>query len=137
MSERVLFIEEGRIRNPADIRKQFTELRDGIYLVKISTRKRRGLKQNAYYWGVVCEMVRDGLKDAGYRCINTTDDAHEVTKSLFLKHRLVNEETGEVIETIGSTATLTTIEFNQYIEEIIQWAAEYLSIQIPLPNELI
>lgn len=137
MSERVLYIEDGKIQNREEIRDQFQELKDGTYLIKISTRKRRGLNQNAYYWGVVCEMVRDGLKDAGYRSILTTDDAHEALKMLFLKKQIVNEETGECIESIGSTANLTTIEFSEYIERIIQWAAEYLSIVIPYPNEMI
>lgn len=137
MSERVLYIEQGKIRNREEIADQFRELQDGIYLVKISTRKKRGLKQNAYYWGVVCEMVRDGLRDAGYRSILTTDDAHEALKMLFLKKRIVNEETGECIESIGSTSALTTAEFSDYVDHIIQWAAEYLNIMIPYPNESI
>jgi RNA-binding protein YhbY len=137
MSECIIYIEAGRITNQVDIRKKFAELKDGIYQVKVSTRKKRSLSQNAYYWGVVCDMVKQGLYEAGYRSVRTSDDAHEVMKILFLKKRIVNEDTGEVIEIIGSTASLTTEEFIIYIEEIIQWAAEYLGIQIPLPNEII
>ncbi len=51
---------------PEMIRKRFTELKDGVYQVIIKTRGRRSLLQNAYYWGVVCDMVDDGLRDAGY-----------------------------------------------------------------------
>lgn len=48
---------------------------------------------------------------------------------------MVNEETGEEKTRIRSTTELTKIEFNTYLEEIWQWAAEYLSITIPAPNE--
>jgi hypothetical protein len=137
MSQSVVYIEDGRVTNPVVIRKQFSELKDGVYQVKISTRKQRSLPQNAYYWGVICDMVKQGLYEAGYRSVKTSDNAHEVMKNLFLKKRIVNEDTGEVIETIGSTASLTTEAFIIYVEEIIQWAAEYLGIEIPLPNEII
>lgn len=135
MSERVCHIENGEIKNPMDIRKQFSELKDGTYLVKISTRKVRSLPQNAYYWGVVCDMVKEGLRDAGFQDISTTDDAHEVMKGLFLKREIISLETGEVLTGSKSTTTLTTLEFNTYIEKIQQWAAEYLGISIPSPNE--
>lgn len=82
-------------------------------------------------------MVRDALNDAGYREVKTPEDAHEILKNLFLRKKKYNRKNGRTKEIAGSTATLTTVEFNTYVEEIIQWAAEYLSIQIPLPNEII
>lgn len=137
MSITICNIENGIIANPAAIRKAFTGLQDGTYQVKISPRKVRSLQQNAYYWGVVCEMVKDGLQDVGYRSIQTEEDAHEFLKALFLKKQVVNEETGEAIEIHGSTATMLTQEFNFYIDQVLQWAAEYLGIVIPLPNEIL
>lgn len=137
MTERICHIESGKISNPQEIRKLFSELQDGIYLVRVATRKARSLDQNEYYWGVVCDMVRDALNDAGYREVKTPEDAHEIMKKLFLKTKKYNRKNGRTKETTGSTATLTTVEFNNYIDEIIQWAAEYLSIQIPLPNEIL
>ncbi|WP_343302884.1 hypothetical protein AAHN97_15160 [Chitinophaga niabensis] len=135
MSQRICHIENGRIKNREEIRKQFAELKDGIYLVKVSTRKVRSLSQNAYYWGVVCDMVRDGLIDAGFESIESGEDAHEVMKGLFLKRDVINYNTGEILTGAVSTTELTTTEFNQYIEKIQQWAAEYLGISIPSPNE--
>ncbi|SFW16594.1 hypothetical protein [Chitinophaga sancti] len=135
MSERVVHIENGKIANPAAIRKQFNELRDGMYLVKVSPRKVRSLSQNAYYWAVVCGMVRDGLRDAGYDDVLTDEDAHEVMKHLFLKKDIVNKKTDESIPSTRSTTELTTFEFSNYIEQIITWAAQYLNIVIPYPNE--
>lgn len=137
MTERICHIESGKISNPQEIKKLFAELQDGIYLVRVATRKARSLDQNEYYWGVVCDMVRDALNDSGYREVKTPEDAHEIMKMLFLKKKKYNRKNGRTTQTIGSTTTLTTVEFNIYIDEIIQWAAEYLSIQIPLPNEIL
>lgn len=79
-------------------------------------------------------MVREGLRDLGYRDVKTVGDAHEVMKNLFLKKTYKNDETGQVITIVGSTTDLTTVEFNEYLDEIIEWAAEYLSISIPPPS---
>lgn len=135
MSQAICKISAGVITNPPEIRKLFTGLEDGAYLVKVQPSKVRSLSQNAYYWGVVCDMVKDGLKDVGYRSVKTAEDAHEVMKALFLKKDLVNEETGELLVYSASTTGLTTFEFSEYIDQVLQWAAEYLGIAIPLPNE--
>lgn len=134
MQERICHIESGRIKNREAIRKLFAELKDGTYLIKIATRRRRSLPQNAYYWGVVVDMVKDGLIDAGFRDVDA-EDAHELLKSKFLKKQVFSEQTGEVMDFYRSTAELTTFEFSEYIEKVAQWAAEYLGIAIPLPNE--
>jgi len=136
MSECICYISEGKITNPEMVRKRFGELKDGVYQVTIKIRRQRSIAQNAYYWGVVCDMVKDGLKDAGFEGIFTAEDAHEVMKSMFLKRSVYNQDTGEVLAKFGrSTANLSTIEFIEYIERIIQWAAEYLGINVPYPNE--
>jgi hypothetical protein len=96
-------------------------------------KNRRSIEQNAYYWGVVVPMVRAGLYDAGWRYSIT--DTHQELKRMFLLREKVNENTGEVREYIASTTELTTTEMNDYWAEIWQWAAEYLNIQIPEPNE--
>jgi hypothetical protein len=133
--EIICHISDGKITNPKVVRKAFDELKDGKYLIKFTKKNSRSLLQNGYYWAVICEMVRDGLRDAGYREVKTKDDAHEILKTMFLKKRITNEVTDETIVIPGSTAKLTTIEFSEYIEEIIKWAGEYLSIAIPLPNQ--
>lgn len=134
MSEFVLHINDGTITNTGAVRKFFNELRDGKYLVKITSIKRRSLSQNNFYWAVVCELVKDALREAGYQEVKTKDDAHEIMKTLFLKKKIVNVNTDEVIEIPGSTAELTTVKFMEYIEEISKWAAEYLGLVIPEPS---
>lgn len=130
-----IHISEGQITNKTVMRKALTGLKNGRYLVTIESKNNRSNQQNRYYHGVIIPFVKDGLKEAGFSEIRTHEDAHEILKYMFLKKRVVNEETGEVIELLGTTTTLTTIEFNAFVEDIIRWAAEYLNIQIPLPNE--
>jgi hypothetical protein len=111
----------------------YKTLPDGAYIATIKSTKIRTNPQNQYYWGVVVPKVYDALRDAGFDAVKTKDDAHEIMKALFLK---VKEEKGGInIEKILSTTELTTIGFAQFLMNIFQWAAEYLGIAIPEPNE--
>lgn len=130
-----IHITNNVITNRQIIKKAIQELKDGRYSFTIESANKRSLPQNAYYHSVIVPMVKEGLREAGWNEIITDGDAHEYLKATFLKKGLVNEKTGEVIESIGSTATLTTIEFIGLIDAVIQWAAEFLNIQIPYPNE--
>lgn len=96
-------------------------------------RSRRSVEQNAYYWGVVIPMVQNGLKDVGY--VVDKDGTHEFLKDRFNRIELVNEKTGEILNTTGSTTKLSTTEMMEYFAEIQRWAAEYLNIEIPDPGE--
>jgi hypothetical protein len=98
-------------------------------------KKRRGLAQNAYYWGVIVPMVQSGLRDAGYKV--SKESTHEFLKATFNKQELVNEQTGEILQTVGSTAQMTTVQMMEYFMEISQWAIEFLNINIPEPGEQI
>ena len=96
-------------------------------------RKKRSLMQNAYYWGVMIPIIQAGLTDAGYRV--TKESTHEFIKATFFKIEIVNEQTGEILPSIGSTANVSTSVMMDKFAEITQWAAEFLNIQIPQPNE--
>ena len=98
-------------------------------------RKRRSLMQNAYYYGVIVPLVCNGLNDAGYKV--GTCETHEFLKSMFNRKDLVNEVTGEILQTVGSTAAMSTVDMMDYFESITQWASEFLNIQIPAPGEQI
>ena len=98
-------------------------------------RKRRSLMQNAYYYGVVLPIVQKGLTDAGYKV--SKESTHEFLKATFFKQELVNDQTGEILQTVGSTSQMTTVQMMEYFEDITQWAVEFLNIQIPQPNEQI
>jgi len=135
MQEFILHITNGAITNPTVAREKFSSLEDGKYLVTVKSIKRRSIPQNKYYWSVVVPMVKEGLREAGYNDVKTNEDAHEILKHLFLKKKITSEKSGEEITVAGSTAKLKTVEFNQFLQEIWQWAATYLNIYIPEPNE--
>lgn len=135
MSEFILHIEEGRIGNKKHVRDAFAVLPDGMYLVVIKPRKRRSIRQNAYYWLIVCNMVKEGLQEMGYREVKDAEDAHEVMKAMFLRRKIINEQTGEVLlEVAGSTVKLSTVEMEDYMEQCRAWSHEYLGVFIPLPG---
>jgi hypothetical protein len=60
----------------------------------------------------------------------------DIVKCKFLTVDMINESSGEVIGTrIKSTTELSTFEMNEFIENMIRWAAEQFNITIPYPNE--
>lgn len=95
--------------------------------------KRRSNEQNSYYWGVVVQMVYNGLIDAGWEITNK-DQAHEIIKDLFFISEIANKKTGELMS-IKTTTKSSTFEFMTKLAEIQKWASEYLGISIPDPNE--
>lgn len=103
------------------------------WLLKIMRRSaKRSHPQNRYYWGVVVHMIRMGLLNLGHDL--NKDEVHGFLKQKFNAVQIVNGD-GVVEEIPGSTATLNKIQFGEYLEKIFQWAAEYLNITIPPPNE--
>jgi hypothetical protein len=136
VKEFVLYIENGVIANKKHVKEGFENLADGRYQVTIKPRKRRSKNQNAYYHAVVCAMCAEGFRDIGYREVIDAEIAHKVLAGRFLKRRMINEETGEIIsEWIQSTTKLSTTEMEEYLDQCRQFAAEYLGISIPLPNQ--
>jgi hypothetical protein len=135
VKECIIYKIDGNLSNRKSLANFFKSLNDGKYLITAKNIKKRTLPQNAYYWSCVVPMVAEGLRNLGWDDIHDDMDAHEFLKDEFLKRRIVNHQTGEVKEMPGSTATLFTIGFNDYIEKVIKFGAEELNIQIPYPNE--
>ena len=61
--------------------------------------------------------------------------ANMIYKTFRVDVKAVNEETGEVMESLGSTTTMSTFEFETYLTNVRVWAAEYLNCVLPFPNE--
>ena len=60
----------------------------------------------------------------------------DIVKCKFLTVDMIKESSGEVIGTrIKSTTELSTLEMNEFIENMIRWATEQFNINIPYPNE--
>lgn len=85
-------------------------------------RKNRSLLENNYYWGVVIPTLCDYF---GYE----PEEMHEALKWQFLR----KEE--KDIPTVGSTASLSTVEFEDLMACIRAWALDQFNILIPQPNE--
>ena len=98
----------------------------------IKKKNTRSTKQNSYYHGVVVAEVRHGLLEIGYQMTN--DETHEFLKQKFNNTQIVNKD-GVVIDVPRSTTELNTTEFSEYVERIARFAAEYLSVVIPMPNQ--
>ena len=84
--------------------------------------KNRSNPQNSYLWAVPYKIIAD----------ETGDDAksvHHAMAEMFLS------SPGNVVKKVKSTTKLSTVEFNEYVDNVIKWAAMFLGVYIPLPNE--
>lgn len=97
-------------------------------------RKKRSLNQNAYYHGVVVQMLTEAFNDQGESF--TTDDVHIILRGKFLRITKRNLATNEVFEYIQSTTKLKTHEFVLYVDKCIQLGAEWFGIAIPPPHKM-
>jgi len=86
-------------------------------------RKQRSMSQNAYYFGVVIPLVQAMLVDYG-------NDVDPEEVHAFLKEHVgklvsaVADKDGKRIAIVRSSATLSTVEWEAYMERIKRWAAE-------------
>lgn len=95
-------------------------------------RKQRSTLQNAYYHAVVVKMVCEGLRDLGHEI--DEDLTHEFLKGKFNSENVVGND--GVVESIPrSTTEMNTVEMMDYVAKIQVWAAEFLGIVIPDPNQ--
>lgn len=119
-------------------RKQFEKdinafkTKDVIITIE-NKKKQRSTPQNAYYWACLVPMVHSGLRDMGHEV--ELSDTHEFLKSNFNCQEIVDESTGEIYRMPKSTTELTTVGFNEFLAKVQKWAAEFLNINIPNPNE--
>jgi len=95
-------------------------------------KKKRSSEQNRYYWAGVVPIVQQGLKDAGYKL--SKEDVHLSLRAKFLNETIPFED-GTYIDRFKSTTELSKSEFGDFIEDVKQWAAEYLNVIIPEPNQ--
>lgn len=86
-------------------------------------RKPRSDDQNRWYWKCIVGIPANHF---GY----SSQEMHDAFKLMFLRR----EERGKPV-TIGSTATLSTKEFSEYVERCLQWCAEQ-DLIIPNPDQV-
>ncbi len=127
----LISIVDGRVDNRPTLVNIIRALPTGRYLFTIEPKSRRTIPQNSYLH-MIFPLIQQGLRDNGYREVKTAEQAKEICKSLFLSYEIENG-TGGKIRMIRRTRDLTKEQMSEFIDEIIQWAAEYLSIALALP----
>lgn len=99
-------------------------------------KKTRSILQNNYYWGVVINIVQQGLVDATGEFRSDKDIHYNILLPMFSPiNEIVNIDTGEFISERITSSEMTTTQFCEYIIEIQKWGAEFLNIDIPSPKE--
>jgi len=113
--------------NVARLKQHLLPLRGELVEVTAEKQRRhRTSPQNNYYFGVVLKMIGD---HCGYRGAEEIDALHQEMRRRFLPKR------GSLSIPV-STTSLNTVEMNEYIDSIKQWAAEELQLYIPEPDEV-
>jgi hypothetical protein len=110
--------------------KVLKTLKKTKYVIDIKQyRENRSNPQNRYYWGVVIDILS---AHTGF----TPDEMHFELKRRFLPV-FKPLPTGEEVRLPGSTATLDTLKFEEYLENIKRFAIQELECYMPDPNETI
>jgi hypothetical protein len=94
-----------------------------IELVIRKLRVRRSNQESRYYFGVVVPLIAEA-------CGYTEQEAH---RALGLKFFVIYKD--NALPTVQSTADMTTVEFEDRMRQIRQWADQFLEVYIPVPNE--
>ena len=132
---KILIDKIGGYFNLQNLYSFFRAMPDGSYMLSITKQKRgRTLNQNEWLWGCVYPILLDGLLDAGWE-FTSVEQVHEFFKRLMAQDRVVNYETGEIVEIPKSTATMDTQQFSMYIDKLRDYAEEFLNTTIPSPDK--
>jgi hypothetical protein len=111
------------------------EGKDCMFTIE-KVKKTRSNDQNSYYWGVCMPIVQNGLKDATGEFRTSENIHYNILLKMFAPEReIINTDTGECIREKISSSEMSTSQFMDYIAEIQKWAAEFLGVDIPNPNE--
>ena len=134
--------DTGEISLPKRMRKEIAKAFQGhsIEVTVRRKRRRRSSNQNAYYWSVVVPAVVRAFIDLGNDLQQGNkqhhEEVHEFLKRRFLDNgRDVVDAEGQAHKLPPSTRMCTTVEQEEYHDRIRQFAAEFLGVVIPLPNE--
>jgi hypothetical protein len=104
--------------------------------VEVSTYyRKRSVEQNAvlhWYLSEISEETGMGMEDVKSQMAKKYLTVPQVDKN---DQEVADPETGELMTRVKSTTELSTVQFNDYTEQIREWANSYLNLQLPLPNE--
>lgn len=127
MVDTFVTIKDGRVLEKIKVK-------DGRYHCRIDRKNKRSVNQNAYIHAVLFPELAKAFNSVGYEC--NTDQAKSFAKKQFLTRHIVNKETGEYKEYIEDTHNLSKLEMVEFIDRVIQFAAENMNYGIRYPNEI-
>lgn len=129
------FVISGQITKNRNLLNEAIKRREGKeILITIETVSRQRTSQQNRYIHRLFTIFTQALNELGNDF--TMAQVKGICAAKFLVVEEVEKSTGEVIgERIRSTTELNTVEFNEYFEKIIAWAATVFGIVLPLPNE--
>jgi RNA recognition motif-containing protein len=134
--------DQGILNVPAKLRAEVGKVFKGMR-VELTIKQKanyRSSPQNRYYWGLLVPCVLSALIELGNDLQEGNPEhielVHDFLKNKFLQNGIdiVNAQ-GEVETLPSSTTRCSRFEQEEYHEKIRRWAAEYLNVSIPLPNE--
>lgn len=134
------FVKGGKLqlRGRTAFAAQLAKLRDCEVVVTVERASAtRSKLQNDYYWSVVVDRVAGNFSGRLGRRV-TPQEAHELLKAQFLPHDMAQKGTnGSLMNGLvigGSTTKLNNLQFIEYLETIVGWAAEKWDLYIPDPD---
>jgi hypothetical protein len=99
----------------------------------------RSKAQNDYYWSVVVDRIAGAWAAKLLRPVSP-NEVHELLKAQFLPHEdAAKGLNGTLINGLvigGTTTRLNKLQFIEYLEAIVGWAAEKWELYIPDPDPL-
>lgn len=123
-----------RIVNKALLDKELIELPKGRYRLIIEKyRKKKSNPQLGYYFACVLPLFLRGAIDMGWE-ITSIEECDIWLKSMFANKELINKNTGQIISIPALKRDMTTTEFMTFTNQVRDYAAEYLGINIPDPE---
>jgi len=123
-------IQKGKLlfNNQEGFDKHLLRLNDkSVEVVVRIPRKDRSTPENDYYWGCPVSLISE---HTGY----TPEETHEFLKLKFLSKIIVMAGKDERIP--RSSTELSTLEWEKWMTEIREWAAQELNLVIPEPNQV-
>ena len=103
------------------------------YVVEVKQNKNtRSMNQNKYYWSCIVQTL---AKELGY----TVDQMHDALKVKFSTQWIRIEHNNKEIplQSVKSTTSMNTKDFEEYCEQIRIWAIVDLGITLRTPNQYV
>lgn len=129
------FVISGRLKDNAGLVNQAIKNREGkAILITIQTVSRKRTNQQNRYIHRLFTIFTQSLNELGNSF--SMSDVKSLCAAKFLIIDVVNQDSGEIIgQRIKGTSELNTVEFGEYLDQVIGWAADTFGIILPYPTE--